>query len=326
MGPGDLSKLIAPLVALAPGGSRVLVGPDTADDAGVYELDGHALIATADFITPVCDEPRRFGSIAAANALSDIYAMGGTPLFALNLCCFPEGVPTEILASILAGAAEALGAAGAALLGGHSVYDEELKFGLAVIGTAEPGRILRNGDAIVGDRLILTKPLGSGVLINAFKIDKLDEAGLEPALSEMSRLNADASALALEHDVNAATDITGFGLAGHALEIAQSSGVGLEIHFNSLPVYAGFFDLVKKGVSTGSTAANREHCGSRLEVHRPLDPVEEELLFDPQTSGGLLLSVPPDRAEALLEALRQRDHLAALIGEVVPGPVLLRIL
>ncbi len=218
----------------------MLVGPETADDAGVYLLDGRALIATADFITPVCDDPRRFGRVAAANALSDVYAMGGAPLFALNLCCFPEDVPDGVLAAILEGAAAALGEAGAALLGGHTVRDPELKFGLAVIGEAAPGRLLTNAGARAGDRLVLTKPLGTGVLINAFKIDKLDEAGLEPALREMERLNAEASRLALAHGAAAATDVTGFGLAGHALGMARASGVGLRVELARLPVHEGF--------------------------------------------------------------------------------------
>jgi len=193
----------------------VLVGPETADDAGVFLLDGRALIATADFITPVCDDPHRFGRVAAANALSDVYAMGGAPLFALNLCCFPDDVPDGVLAAILEGAAAALGEAGGALLGGHTVRDPELKFGLAVIGEAAPGRLLTNAGARAGDRLVLTKPLGTGVLINAFKIDKLDEAGLEPALREMERLNAAASRLALAHGAAAELpwSITGLGLS-----------------------------------------------------------------------------------------------------------------
>src|SRR3954464_13309153 len=211
--------MIAPLVRLAGGDERILVGPETADDAGVYLLDGHALVATADFITPVCDDPRRFGRVAAANSLSDVYAMGGRPLFALNLCCFPEleGEGAEALGGVLRGAAEALVDAHAVLLGGHSVRDPELKFGLAVIGEADPQRLLTNAGAKPGDRLLLTKPLGTGILINSFKADKIDEAGLDPALVEMERLNAEAARLALAHGVTAATDVTGFGLTGHAL-------------------------------------------------------------------------------------------------------------
>ncbi len=323
MGPGDLSKLIAPLLALAPGGDRVLVGPDTADDAGVYELDGRALIATADFITPICDDPRRFGYVAAANSLSDVYAMGGEPLFGLNLCCFPEKLPPEVPGEILIGAAEALGEAGAALLGGHSVRDDELKFGLAVIGIGRPDRLLTNAGAHVGDHLILTKRLGTGVLINAFKAGKIDAETLEPSLQGMSRLNAEAARLALEHGVHAATDITGFGFAGHALEIARASDVSLEVRFEDLPVYEDFDRLVRKGVTTGSTTANRDNCTSWIDIDRGIG--EQEILFDPQTSGGLLLSTPPDRAADLLQALRDSEDEAALVGHVAAGPPRLRI-
>jgi selenide,water dikinase len=299
----------------------VLVGPETADDAGVFLLDGHALVATADFITPVCDDPRRFGRVAAANALSDVYAMGGRPLFALNLCCFPEAdVPDGVLAAILQGAAEALAEAGAALLGGHTVRDPELKFGLAVVGEAAPGRLLANAGARAGDRLLLTKPLGTGVLINAFKADKLDEAGLEPALREMERLNAEASRLALAHGATAATDVTGFGLVGHALGMARASGAGLRITFARLPVHDAFYRLAASGISTGCTAANADDAAAAFADHAGLAAVQRELLFDPQTSGGLLLSLPPAGVAPLLEALAASGHRAAEIGEVTAGP------
>lgn len=305
---------------------RVLVGPETADDAGVYLLDGRGLVATADFITPVCDDPFRFGRVAAANSLSDVYAMGGEPLFALNLCCFPDSeVPQEALASILQGAAAALGEAKAALLGGHSVRDPELKFGLAVVGVADPKRLLTNAGARPGDRLLLTKPLGTGVLINAFKFDRLDAEGLEPALREMERLNSAASSLALAHGARAATDITGFGLAGHALGMARASGAGLRVVFERLPVHERFYDLVNKGVTTGCTAGNAEHVRAGLVERAGLDAPRRELLHDPQTSGGLLLSVPAESAPALLAELQRTGHRAAEVGEVLPGPPRLEI-
>jgi len=322
VGPGDLADIIAPLSRLTGRDERVLVGYETADDAGVFLLDSHALVATVDFITPVCDDPRRFGRVAAANSLSDVYAMGGRPLFALNLCCFPpaKDVPDGILADILAGAGEAMVEAGAALLGGHSVRDAELKFGLAVVGQADPKRLLTNAGAQPGHRLLLTKPLGTGVLINAFKVDKLDEAGLEPVLREMERLNAEASRLALAHAVTAATDVTGFGLAGHALGMARASGVGLRIAFERLLVHDGFYRLVKAGVSTGSTKPNEANASPLLTVHAGLDQMQRKILFDPQTSGGLLLSTPAENAPALLDALLAGGHRAADIGEVLPGP------
>jgi selenide,water dikinase len=311
------------LTALAgpPGnGGRVLIGAGTGDDAGVFEIEGLALVATADFIPPVCDDPRRFGRIAAANSLSDIWAMGGEPLFALNLCCFPEDdVPAEVPGEILRGGAEALREAGAALLGGHSVRDPELKYGMSVIGRVDPQRMLANSNAAPGERLLLTKTLGTGVLVNAFKVDKLDAAGLEPALLEMERLNGPAARLALAHGVRAATDVTGFGLVGHALNIARNSSVRLRIALDALPRHADFAALVGRSVTTGCTDANRRSAEPLLERRITLDAVSEELLFDPQTSGGLLLSVPQDRAVALLDALRAAGHNAAEIGETIAG-------
>jgi selenide,water dikinase len=309
----------------------VLVGPETADDAGVFLLDGgaspRALVATADFITPVCDDPRRFGRVAAANSLSDVYAMGGRPLFALNLCCFPEaGVPDGVLGGILEGAAEALVEAGAALLGGHSVRDPELKFGLAVVGEADPARLLTNAGARAGDRLVLTKPLGTGVLINAFKVGKIEEAGLEPALREMERLNAEAARLALAHGATAATDVTGFGLVGHALSMARASETGMRIAFGRLPVLDGFFQLAAAGISTGCTGANQMHAGAAFADRAGLDAVRSELLFDPQTSGGLLLAMPAPGVGPLLAALAASGHRAAEIGEVTAGPPVLEVI
>jgi selenide,water dikinase len=312
--------MIAPLVRLAGRDERILVGPETADDAGVFLLGDRALVATVDFITPVCDDPRRFGRVAAANSLSDVFAMGGRPLFALNLCCFPDvGENNAALSGILQGAAEALAECGAVLLGGHSVRDDELKFGLAVIGEADRHRLLTNAGARPGDRLLLSKPLGTGVLVNAFKVDKIDEAGLEPALREMERLNAAASVLALENGVHAATDVTGFGLTGHALGMAKASGVGMRIAFERLPVHDDFYRLVKAGVTTGCTVANEDNVRASLDVRARLGRVQREILFDPQTSGGLLLSTPPENAGGLLEALRASGHAAAEIGEVVGG-------
>jgi selenide, water dikinase len=282
-------------------------------------------VATTDFITPVCDDPRRFGRIAAANSISDVYAMGGRPLFVLNLCCFPKALPLETLSGILEGAAETTRDAGAVLLGGHSVKDEELKFGLAVVGEADPRRLLTNAGARPGQKLLLTKPLGTGVLINAFKADKLDEEGLEPALLEMERLNQVASELALRHGVTGATDITGFGLTGHALGMAKASGVGIRFAYDRLPIHSGFFTLVERGVSTGSTAPNRRNVEAHLEIRASLDDVRRTILYDPQTSGGLLLATPPESSEALLAALLASGHQAAEIGEVLLGAVRIEV-
>ncbi|HEY2295776.1 MAG TPA: selenide, water dikinase SelD, partial [Thermoanaerobaculia bacterium] len=267
----------------------------------------------ADFITPVCDDPHRFGRVAAANALSDVYAMGGRPLFALNLCCFPElaGEGAEALTGVLRGAAEALVDAYAVLLGGHSVRD--------------PERLLTNAGAQPGDRLLLTKPLGTGILINAFKADKIDEDGLEPALREMERLNDMAGRLALEHGAHAATDVTGFGLTGHALGMAKASQAGVRFVFERLPVHEDVYRLIKAGVTTGCTVANEDNVREILKDYAGLDKIRREILFDPQTSGGLLLAVPPDTAPALLAALLESGHQTAEIGEVLEGDVRIEV-
>ena len=319
--------MIAPLVRLAGRDERILVGAETADDAGVYLLGDRALVAPADFITPVCDDPHRFGRVAAANALSDVYAMGGRPLFALNLCCFPElaGEGAQALTGVLRGAAEALVDAHAVLLGGHSVRDPELKFGLSVIGEADPDRLLTNAGAKPGDRLLLTKPLGTGILINAFKADKIDEDGLEPALREMERLNDVAGRLALEHGVHAATDVTGFGLTGHALGMAKASRAGVRFVFERLPIHADIYRLIKAGVTTGCTVANEDNVREFLKDYAGLDKIRREILFDPQTSGGLLLAVPPKTAPALLAALLASGHQAAEVGEVLEGEVRIEV-
>ena len=231
----------------------------------------------------------------------------------------------QSLQGILEGAAAALAEAGAVLLGGHSVRDPELKFGLAVIGEADPARLLTNAGARPGDRLILTKPLGTGVLVNAFKVDRIDEAGLEPVLREMERLNSEASRLALAHGVHAATDVTGFALAGHALGMARASGAGLRIVFERLPVHDGFYRLVEKGISTGCTDANEANVAPVFTDRVGLDRVRKEILFDPQTSGGLLLATPPEQAGPLLDALLAGGHKAAEIGEVLEGPARIEV-
>lgn len=302
------------------------MGAGTGDDAGVYQVDGLTLVATADFIPPVCDDPFRFGRVAAANSLSDVWAMGGRPLFALNLCTIPGDAPQGILAEILRGGAEQLASAGAALLGGHTVRDREPKYGMAVVGIADPGRLLTNAGARPGDRLVLTKPLGTGVLINAFKADRLDEAGLEPALVEMERLNGEAARLALEAGAHAATDVTGFGLLGHAWNLARNSQVTLRIRFDALPVHPGFYEMARLGVSTGCTRTNRNHVDPALTLPAELTAEQQELLADPQTSGGLLVALPPAAAASYLEALLATGHRAAEIGAVAPGPAAIVVL
>jgi selenide,water dikinase len=304
----------------------VLVGPESGDDAGVYLHDGRALVATVDFIPPVCDEPRRFGRVAAANSLSDVWAMGGEPLFVLNVCSLPSELLDGVGAEIFAGAAAIVAAAGAIVLGGHTVSDAETKFGLAAIGIADPDRLLTLGGAQPGQHLVLTKPLGTGVLINAFKFDRLDADGLEPALVEMERTNQQAARAALAHGATAATDVTGFGLAGHAANIARESALTLEIRFADLAVHPGFYDLVRAGVSTGCTPKNRRHVEAAVEFPESLSAEQQELLFDPQTSGGLLICLPAEHADGLVDELVSSGHSAAVIGEVLEGDRRLRFI
>jgi selenide,water dikinase len=325
IGPGELGEIVRPMLGRLAKHPDVLVGAETGDDAGVFRFAGRGLIATTDFIPPVCDDPFRFGRIAAANALSDVFAMGGEALFALNLALFPADAPKALLTRILEGAASAIEECGAALLGGHSVKDKELKFGLAVVGVADPSRLLANSGARAGDRLVLSKPLGSGVLVNAFKHGRTDEVGLEPALVQMERLNLAASRLALAHGASAATDVTGFGLAGHAWNVARESRLTARIRFDALPVLPRFFDLVAAGVTTGCTAPNRTHAWTHLRFARTLDEVELQLLFDPQTSGPLLAAVPSDRSAALVAELRASGHEAAEIGECIAGEASLEV-
>lgn len=324
MGPADLSNLLAPLFASGEPNEAVLVGPETADDAGVYRFGDQAVVATADFITPMCDDARRFGRVAAANALSDVYAMGGTVLFALNLCCFPEdAAPEGTLTEILQGGLEKTREAGGSLLGGHSVRDAELKYGLAVVGRADPERLLTNAAARPGQRLVLTKPLGTGAIINGFRGGQLDSAGLEPALSGMERLNDVAARLALEHGVTGCTDVTGYGLAGHALEMGRASSVTLTLQVDALPVYDGFQRMCDLGVSTRGASENEDAAADSVETRRELAPQERQLLFDPQTSGGLLLSIAEANADRLMADLLASGHEAASIGTVSEGPAVI---
>jgi selenide,water dikinase len=286
----------------------------------VYRLSEEvAVISTADFITPPVDDPYWFGQIAAANALSDVYAMGGRPLTALNLVMFPiKKMGVGALKEVLRGGNDKVLEAGACMAGGHSVDDNEPKYGLAVIGVVHPGRILTNCGAKPGDALILTKPIGSGVLFNACRSGRLPYRELEAILPTIAALNRTALEIALKGEVNACTDITGFGMAGHSLEVAMGSCAEVRLSYRSLPVYPGALGMYRKGETTGSNKANRKLCEGSLEIAVPLDDKEEELLFDPQTSGGLLLSVPAGRADSLVRELRTAGVAhAALVGEIV---------
>ncbi len=284
----------------------------------MYRLDAErALVVTADFITPVVDDPDAFGRVAAANSLSDVYAMGGLPLTALNLCGYPEKeVPPEVLGQILAGAAAVCAEAGCVVAGGHTVRDQEIKFGLAVTGLVHPDRILRNSTARPGDRLVLTKPLGTGALVAASRAGQLSDheyAALVTCMTTLNRPGADAAALG----ATAGTDVTGFGLTGHALEMARGGGVQLVIESGALPQLPRAAALCAAGFTCGGTRANAGFTGRWLDIPEDLDEGLVGLVHDPQTSGGLLLAVAADRCAALQDAVLARGALCAeVIGEV----------
>jgi selenide, water dikinase len=308
---------------------RVLVDAATRDDAAVFRLAAdRALVATADFFTPVVDNPADWGAIAAANALSDIYAMGAKPLFALNLVGWPrETLPFTLLGEVLQGAAAIMQEAGCLVLGGHSVDDPEPKFGMAVIGEVHPDRMLTNAGACTGDRLVLTKPLGTGILATALKRDALLEAGMADAVRSMRTLNAGAARAALEVGVSAATDVTGFGLVGHLLNLLEASRVGAELAFDTLPTLPHARNLAARGFIPGGTTRNLEAAAERVTWAPDLSETDRWLAVDAQTSGGLLLAVPPENEAALLEALRRQDTPSAVtIGRVTAeAPGYLRV-
>jgi selenide,water dikinase len=316
-----LSEVLAGLPRT--GDPDLLVGFETADDAAVYRLGPElAVISTVDYITPVVDDPVWFGRIAAANSLSDVWAMGGRPIMALNLVNFPaKTLDLGLLREMLRGGAEKVAEAGAALAGGHSVEDPEPKYGLAVTGVVHPGRVLANCGARPGDALVLTKPLGNGVIFNANRAGKYPAAELERVvLPQTAALNKAACEAALRYEVHALTDITGFGFAGHALEMAAGSCQRLVVSFDALPLYPGAAEMYAVGVGTAANAGNRALCGERLRVDGALARERQEVLFDPQTSGGLLAALPEPQAHALVRDLHAAGMpWVALVGHVEPG-------
>jgi selenide,water dikinase len=312
VGPGDLTSALAALPR--PTDPRLLVGLETFDDAGVFAVsDDLALVQTVDFFAPIVDDPYAFGQIAAANALSDVYAMGGEPLTALNIVGFPtDKLPMAVLADILRGADDKIREAGAVVVGGHSVIDEEVKFGLAVTGRVDPRAMLTNGRARVGDRLVLTKPIGTGLLATAAKRGDLATADERVLIDTMATLNRRASRAARAVDARCATDVTGFGLLGHASHIARASGVTLVIHAAAVPLLPGAREAAARGIRTGGAERNLEYLESLVDWGHTGD-VDRALLVDPQTSGGLLLTLPASRVDEYLSAVPG----AAEIGEVV---------
>ncbi len=298
---------------------NVLVGFATNDDAGVYRLsDELALVQTVDFFTPIVDDPAAYGQIAAANSLSDVYAMGGRPLTALALVCFPEKGDTDILEKIMAGGLAKMTEAGCTVVGGHSIRDDELKFGYAVTGTINPKKVWTNTGARPGDRLLLTKPLGTGVITTALKKGAAKDAWVEAATRVMTQLNRAAAEALAGFDVHAATDVTGFGLLGHARELAGGSGVSLAIDSARLEWIDGARDCARAGHLAGGLKANREFLGGCVEFAPGVSADVQSLLFDPQTSGGLLVALAPEQVEAAAKALRQAGCAALLAGEVLP--------
>jgi len=314
MGPGDLSRALAALPLKSD--PRLLVGRETFDDAGVFRVsDDLALVQTVDFFAPIVDDPYDFGQIAAANALSDVYAMGGQPLTALNIVAFPtKDLPLEVLTRILAGGQDKVHEAGALIVGGHTVIDTELKYGLAVTGRAHPDFLLTNAGAKPGDRLILTKPIGNGILATAAKRGHLPAEEQSPMLDAMKTLNGVASRAALALGVRCATDITGFGLLGHMSHIARASKVTLRIALDSIPVFARVREAVRAGCVTDGSKRNAEYLRD-LVLWKAGSDEDRAILYDPQTSGGLLVCISRARAA---------DYLSRVAGSVMIGEVIER--
>lgn len=298
----------------------MIVGPHTADDAAVYRLSaGLAIIHTVDFFTPVVDEPFLFGQIAAANALSDVYAMGGRPLLALNIACFPGCLDAGVLVEILRGGAEKVKEAGAIIAGGHTVEDDEPKYGLSVLGVAHPDEIITNAGAKEGDLLILTKPVGTGIIATATKAEMVSREAFAAAAKCMSALNEKASLAMKEVGVNACTDITGFGLLGHAAEMARASGVGLVFSLSEIPLLPQVPELAATGMIPAGAYRNRDFLGGEVSFAPEIPPAQRIILFDPQTSGGLLIAVKEERAEALNRKLREKGVAEARVVGRVTG-------
>jgi selenide,water dikinase len=294
------------------------VGIDTSDDAAVYKIDeDKAVILTTDFFTPIVDDPYTFGQIAAANSLSDVYAMGGRPITAMNIVCFPTCLSMDILKEILRGGADKVAEAGAIVVGGHSVEDDEPKFGLSVMGMVHPGKVTANSGAKIGDMLILTKPLGVGILNTAIKADLTDEATYEKAVESMSYLNRDACEAMIKAGINGCTDVTGFGLLGHAYEMAEASNVSLEIWSDYLPIIKESIGFAKMGIIPAGTYNNEGYLKGHISFSGGIKQEIKDIMYDPQTSGGLLISVPEENSEKLLEELRKNNKTDFnLIGKV----------
>jgi selenide,water dikinase len=318
MGPTALAQVLRSLIL--PANPNLLIGLDVKDDAAVYRLaDDLALVQTVDFFPPIVDDPYAFGAIAAANALSDVYAMGGTPILALAIAGFPEDLPPATIGAILQGGADKAAEAGAVVAGGHTVIDQEPKYGLCVTGLVHPDRVTAKAHARPGDVLLLTKPLGTGVITTAHKRGVAREEHLQAAIASMTRLNRRAAELADGAGLHSATDITGFGLLGHAEELARNSGVGLRIALGQAPLLPGALEYARQSIFPGGLGRNRDHLLGAVRLDPALEQARAQLLFDPQTSGGLLFALPEQAAAALRGRFAIAGEPIWEIGRVVEG-------
>jgi selenide, water dikinase len=293
------------------------------DDAGVYKISAEvAIIQTIDFITPIVNDPYSFGQIAAANSISDVYTMGGKPITAMNVVCFPSGtLDISILREILRGGLDKMQEGGVALMGGHSVVDPEMKYGLSVTGTVHPDKLITNSGTRIGDNLVLTKPLGTGVMSTALKGKHITEEAMEPVTRSMTTLNKIAAEAMIDLGAHACTDVTGFGLIGHASHLVQEGDLGIEFDFSQIPAFPEVMDLLKKEICPGGLGRNREFYSPSVIFKGRIAQYRRDVLFDPQTSGGLLISLPPATAEKLVEKLHSAGVTsAAIIGRIIRQP------
>jgi len=299
--------------------AKLLVGLDTSDDAAVYKInDEVAMIQTVDFFTPIVDDPYTFGQIAATNALSDVYAMGGEPKLAMNIVCFPTCLSPDVLTEILKGGYDKIKEAGAIVVGGHTIEDDEPKYGLSVTGFAHPSKILANKTAQVGDLLVITKPLGVGIVNTAIKGELVDKEAYDEAVLVMTTLNKYAKeVIDRVGGVNSLTDVTGFGLIGHAYEMAAASSVSIKIDHKKIPVISKAIDYANMGLVPAGAYANRGYVDDFIHINQEVAEYMEDILCDPQTSGGLLISIPKERVDMLMEELKSTPTRSAIIGEVI---------
>lgn len=322
MGADALAQVLRPLAERFPAAAhpRVLVGLSSPDDAAVLRMEGEtAIVATTDFFPPVVDEPYAYGAIAAANAMSDVFAMGGAVMLALAVAVFPDDLGPDVVEAIVSGGADKVAEAGGVLAGGHTVTGREPMYGLAVIGRVEPDRMLRKDAAAPGDRLVLTKPIGTGLVTTALKAGSASRVEVEEAMRSMAVLNSAASDAAVAVGARAATDVTGFSLAGHAHEMAAASGVRMEVEVAAVPLLPGAIEHARSGAAPGGTALNRAAFGSSVRGLERLSDAWLDLLFDPQTSGGLLVAVPEGEVERFLDLLAAADQEGWPIGRVLDG-------